>query len=154
MTDADFEPNSAHRWFAVNCNNSAWDLIESAPHSEDDVEHMIHAAHASAWHWLQVGTPAHHVRALHLLTNAYAAAADGATALRYAQQAAALSEQHKHELTPFDQAMTEASLAAACSCAGEADRANSHGENVSSALSDLEEDEKSVVEAVLRRAGL
>ena len=48
-----FDAEPAHRVFSVDAFNSAWDLIEKADRSEDDIEEMIALAQASAWHWSQ-----------------------------------------------------------------------------------------------------
>lgn len=50
-----FDAAGAHRVFSVEAFNSAWDLIEKADRSDDDIEEMIGLAHASAWHWSQRG---------------------------------------------------------------------------------------------------
>ena len=46
-----FDPQPAHRVFAVEAFNSAWDLIEKDDRSDAETEEMISLAHASAWHW-------------------------------------------------------------------------------------------------------
>jgi hypothetical protein len=54
----------AHRWFAVEPNNLAWDLAEMANRSPDNTERMIHAAHAACFHWLEAGNVLNHLRAV------------------------------------------------------------------------------------------
>jgi hypothetical protein len=57
MTDLqdDTTPESErHRKTAAALYNHTWDLIEKAGRSVDEDEEMLHAAHASAYHWLQV----------------------------------------------------------------------------------------------------
>lgn len=50
-TDAELDLAAAHRRFAVNCFNYAWELIEQPERSPEEDEVMIHVAHASLWHW-------------------------------------------------------------------------------------------------------
>jgi len=45
-----------HRYFAVNLFNHAWSLIDLAERTPEQEAEMIHAAHASRYHWGQVGT--------------------------------------------------------------------------------------------------
>jgi hypothetical protein len=44
----------AHRHFAAACFNRAWDLLDLERRDQRQVEEMLHAAHASMWHWLHV----------------------------------------------------------------------------------------------------
>jgi hypothetical protein len=47
MADPPFDIEHAHRWFAVELNNIAWNLVESPHRSPTDNERMINAAHAA-----------------------------------------------------------------------------------------------------------
>lgn len=70
-----------HRRFAAASNNRAWDLSVQTRNAAED-EEMLHAAHASAWHWSKVGTELNRMRATMLLAevHAHAASAAGETA--------------------------------------------------------------------------
>ncbi len=74
------------RWFAVECNNQAWDLVEQASRTAEDAEKMLQAAHAAAHHWSRVGTELNFARADLLLGQVHALLGNGALALRYAQR--------------------------------------------------------------------
>ena len=43
----------AHEFFAAECFNDAWRLIEKTTRTDDENEEMIAVAHTSMWHWLQ-----------------------------------------------------------------------------------------------------
>ena len=63
MTDElDFDINKAHVHFAKKINGRVWELLGKEERTQAQDEEMIHAAHASLYHWLQVGTGAHHQR--------------------------------------------------------------------------------------------
>lgn len=47
---------------------------------------MLHAAHASAWHWSKVGTELNRMRATMLLAEVHALLGLGGPALRYAEE--------------------------------------------------------------------
>jgi hypothetical protein len=76
----------SHRWHAIECNNLAWELSCLPKRSPIQDEEMLNAAHASAFHWAQVGTELNHARAKMLLGQVYAVLEQGNTALHYAQQ--------------------------------------------------------------------
>ena len=45
-----------HREEAVKCFNGTWDLIDNKNRTHADDVNMIHMAHASRYHWGQIGT--------------------------------------------------------------------------------------------------
>ncbi|MGH6611980.1 MAG: VOC family protein [Burkholderiaceae bacterium] len=50
---ADFDVAAAHKYFAADCFNKAWDLIEKPDRSAEDNRLMVALSHASIYHWLQ-----------------------------------------------------------------------------------------------------
>jgi hypothetical protein len=94
MADAPLHPDpaseaeaAAHRRMAMASNTRAWDLSvrEAARTPGEDLE-MLDAAHASAWHWGQVGTELNRMRATMLLAEVHALLEDGPRALAYARE--------------------------------------------------------------------
>lgn len=126
MTDPPFDVQRAHRWFAIELNNLAWDLVESAERSAHDSERMIHAAHAACFHWLQSGTLLNHFRAQCLLATAYAATGLGEAAVRHAERCLGLSREASDTQTPFDRATAHGCAANACALAGRLSEAREH----------------------------
>ena len=102
--------------FAVACNNRAWELVERADRTPSEVHEMLHAAHASAWHWARVGTALNEARANMLLGLAHALVGEGALGLRYAMLA--FNYFNEHEAPDWEQAFAHATLAAAGRSAG------------------------------------
>jgi hypothetical protein len=80
---ADTDPDSWHRYFAMECNNRAWQLAGQARSPDEDLE-MLNAAHAAALHWAAVGTELNNMRAKTLLAEVHALLGYGASALSYA----------------------------------------------------------------------
>jgi hypothetical protein len=109
MPQPPFDVPQAHRWFAVELNNLAWDLVEAPARSPDEVERMIHAAHAACHHWLQVGSPLNHQRALCLLATAYAVGGRSESAVHYAALCQEMSDRNGDTQSAFDRAT-------ACGC--------------------------------------
>ena len=46
-----------HKKFAVELFNQVWDLLEKEDRSVEEDDRMVHAAHASRFHWGEIGTP-------------------------------------------------------------------------------------------------
>jgi ATP/maltotriose-dependent transcriptional regulator MalT len=85
MPAPDFDVAQAHRYFAIECNNAAWDWLESNPRAMDHADTIIHTSEASFFHWSQVGTPVNVLRAGYLLANVYAIAGQAENAHRAVQ---------------------------------------------------------------------
>jgi hypothetical protein len=80
------ETKKMHRWFAVECNNRAWDLVVKPGRTPAEVQELRLAAHAAAFHWSKIGTPLNDMRAEVLLAHVSALLGQGAESLRYAGQ--------------------------------------------------------------------
>ncbi len=112
-TTAPADLASAHRWFGVELNNLAWSLIEAPSRTAEEADLLIHAAHASVYHWMQVGQDIHRLRGLCLLAAAHAANGDGPSALRYARICVALADENPAGISDFDRATAIGALAKA-----------------------------------------
>jgi hypothetical protein len=67
-TDTDLE--SWHRFFAVECNNRAWNLASRTRDTSESLE-MLNAAHSAAWHWAKIGNELNNMRAKMLLARVH-----------------------------------------------------------------------------------
>lgn len=122
MADETFDVNKAHRWFAIECNNQAWDLVEVKERTAEQIEEMIHLAHAARFHWKEVGTALNLLRGETLLSTAYGVANRPENAMAYAELAS--SRVKKTEgVTEFDRASISGAYAKACRVAGNAAKA-------------------------------
>ncbi len=145
MTNPPFDLARAHRWFAVECNNEAWDLLESPSRTPDEVERMLHLAHASWFHWHAVGTPLNQLRAECLLSTAYGKAGIADGALRHAERCLALSHSVGDMQTAFDRATALGCAAAAEKLAGQPARADEFHNRAREAASKFTEPEEQAV---------
>ena len=102
--EPDFDPSAAHRWFAIEWNNAAWDALESAlesgldESSDLDTTNALHVAHGSLAHWREVGNELNHIRALCVVANAEALFGASASAIRFADHALALANGEQGEV--------------------------------------------------------
>src|SRR6266511_2795780 len=51
-----------HFYWGRTLFNDTWRLMEKEDRTPEEDDQMVHQAHASAYHWLQVGTPANFAR--------------------------------------------------------------------------------------------
>lgn len=123
MSTPPFDVPQAHRWFAIELNNLAWDLLEKADRSAAETERMIHAAHGACFHWLQVGDLLNHLRAQNLLATVYVRAGLAEAAVRHAEKCLALSAEACEKQSPFDLAVVHGCAAAAYRAAGQTTQA-------------------------------
>lgn len=109
MPTPSFDTDKAHHWFAVECNNAAWELVEQAQLSDADKRQMMHLAHASTYHWLNAGEPINELRAMMLLMFACGRAGDDGS--RYAARAEQLMTELDASLSNWDRACGTGALA-------------------------------------------
>jgi hypothetical protein len=121
-----FDVDAAHRWFGVEFNNLAWNLVEAVDRSTEDTERMIHAAHASLLHWSHVGSALNRLRGECLVSTAHAAAGQAGPAVHHAERCVRLSDEAADTQTPFDRAAAHGCAARAYRLAGNSEAALKH----------------------------
>jgi hypothetical protein len=144
------DPDPDDRTFAIAFNQQAWALLGKAERTAEEDRLMVHAAHASLLHWLATGTRVHEQRGLWLIARVYAELGIVGEAMRHAQACAALTEQVRGELQPFDLAYAEEAVARAHAVAGDAESAATHrarAEELAAAIS-AEADRKLALEDI------
>ena len=144
MPEAPFDLHGAQRWFAVELNNLAWDLLAKPNRSREETERMLHAAHASVYHWLAAGNELNQLRGGILLANVYAAAGAAERALHYAEEVLKLSDQAGDQQSPFDRATALACAARANEAAGKQAEAARFGQLARQAADKLDAEERPV----------
>jgi hypothetical protein len=112
-SDDGFDRNAAHRKFAIEFNNAAWDLVEAAARTQAETEQMLHLAHAACLHWQTVGTPLNQMRAATLLAFAHAVSGESGLARRFGHESTRLLESLLSEPTSFDRASVAAAMSMA-----------------------------------------
>ena len=109
----------AHLQFAKSINGQVWDLLGKPDRSLSDDEQMIHAAHASLYHWLNAGgTALHHQRGEWLLAHVYTELGLAEPALRHALRCMELTSEFADLMQDFDRAYAYEGLARAHALAG------------------------------------
>jgi DNA-binding transcriptional MerR regulator len=92
-TVTDLLDDAAHQRLGKDLYNHAWTLLEKADRTAGEADEMIHAAHASAFHWSRGGgTLANAARGEWQISRVYATLGRGEPALWHAGRCVALAE--------------------------------------------------------------
>ena len=126
------------RALAIALFNETRRLLDQPERLPVDDEQMVHAAHASAYHWLVVGTAVNQVRAHWLCSRVYAVLARAEPAHWHAERA--LAGCQADGIGDWDLAFCFEALARAAAVAGDAARTRDWLEAARSAARDIAED--------------
>jgi hypothetical protein len=137
-----------HRKLAVALFNRAWELMDMAERSEDQDDEMLSTAHASAYHWLQVGTPKNFSISQWQLSRIYAMLNRSASAIHHGQRALVHAEQG--DLDAFYHAYGHEAVARGYQVAGERGRMAEHRKRAEDLLPSIEDaEDRAVIQADL-----
>ena len=76
-----------HKKLGIELFNATWDLIDQPDRTEAEAFTMIHAAHASAYHWLMAGgSVLNQARSQWQISRVYAILGMGESALKHGQR--------------------------------------------------------------------
>lgn len=112
---------SEDRRLAVELFNEVWRLMEAR---EDD-ERMLHAAHASAYHWGEAPEcePKNRARSEWQVSRVYAVLGRGEPAVWHAEQCLAICKEHPDGMEAWDLPFAYEALARAHGVSGDAEEA-------------------------------
>ncbi len=79
------EQKKIHHKLAVDCFNSTWGLLDKKDRTPEDDADLIHTAHASRYHWGQIGTPLEFQRGEWQISRVYSVLSHGEAALYHAK---------------------------------------------------------------------
>jgi hypothetical protein len=139
-----------HRQLAVDLFNNTWTLMEQESRTREEDDEMIHCAHASAYHWLQVGTPANRARSEWQCSRMYTVLGRAEPALHHAQRCFEICDAAPEALEEWDLPFAYEALARAHAVTGdrsEAQRNIAHARELAAAV--LDEDDRARIEADL-----
>jgi hypothetical protein len=106
----------AHHQFAVSLFNHTWSLLDKADRTAAEDDEMLHAAHASRYHWGVVGEPSNLGIGEWQVSRVNAVMKRPEAAAYHAQRYLNLATEH--ELGPFHMAFAYEALARAAAVAG------------------------------------
>jgi hypothetical protein len=109
------------RKVAVELFNRVWVLMEKPRRTREEDDEMIHAAHASRYHWGVVGKAENRARGEWQISRAYTVLGRGEPAVAHARRCLEICEEHG--LADWDLAYAYESLARAHKTAGDTAKA-------------------------------
>jgi hypothetical protein len=108
-----------HKALAVELFNLTWTLIDQEAKNPSEIDRMIHAAHASRYHWEIAGEPVNIARGEWQISRVYALCQRTEPCLYHAKRC--LKVTHDNDLKDFDLAFAYEAMARAYDLAGDAD---------------------------------
>ncbi len=133
----DLEPD-LQRKIAAACFNQVWTLLEKEDRTETEDAQMIHAAHASAYHWMQIGGPERERRRARgdwQCSRVYCVLKQPEAAMFHAKKVLEICQ--REGIGDFDLAFAYEGLARACAVAGDFDESRRWAELARSAATDI-----------------
>jgi hypothetical protein len=109
------------RRLAADLFNLVWTLLESPNRSPEEDERMVHAAHASRFHWGEAGEPVNLARGDWQISRVYAVLGRAEPALHHARRC--LETCQDNGIEDFDLAFAYEALARASAVAGRSEDA-------------------------------
>ena len=82
------------RQLAVDLFNHVWDLMEKTDRTLEEDDEMIHAAHASCYHWGRAGKPENRARGEWQVSRMYTVLGRGGAALFHANRCLEICERY------------------------------------------------------------
>lgn len=155
MSDEPILDPETQRRVAVRLYNRTWDLLDLGDERTDEQTHeMVDAAHASNWHWAQIGGLEQAVVGEWMISRVHASAGHGEAAVRHAQRAFTLL--HSGDGLPdWLEASVQEGLARAHVADGDRDAAEFAAHAAQDALARITEDEdRDLVAGQLAELGL
>ena len=119
---------SNHRELGIELFNRTWTLLERGDRTREEDDELLHCAHASAYHWQQVGTQANRARSEWQCSRVNAVLGHADAALRHARRCLELVQGAPGEMEEFDLPGAYEALARAHSVAGGLDEARRYVE--------------------------
>lgn len=105
-----------HKKIAVDCFNLVWNLLGKKERSKEEDDKMVHAAHASRFHWGEIGEPLHFERGEWQISRVYSVLNRPQPALYHAKRCLEICQQNN--IGDFDIAFAHEAVARANAASG------------------------------------
>ena len=141
MTEQDkaVEPET-HKKLAIDLFNLVWEFLDKEERTVEENDRMIHAAHASRFHWGEIGTPLEFERGEWQISRVYSILNRPEAAIHHAQRCLAICRENN--IADFDIAFAYEALARAYATAGDTERSKEYielGEQAGEKIEDKED---------------
>ena len=116
MTEGQKYAEKEHKNFAVDLFNLTWGLLDKKDRTREEDDKMIHAAHASRFHWGEIGKPIHFERGEWQISRVYSVLNRPEPALYHAKRCLEICKENN--IGDFDIAFAYEAMARAYAIAG------------------------------------
>jgi hypothetical protein len=106
-----------HKKFAVGLFNSTWNLMDKKDRTKEEDDKMIHSAHASRFHWGEIGKPLHFERGEWQISRVYSILKRSEPALYHANRCLEICKENN--IGDFDIAFAYEAMARAFAISGD-----------------------------------
>jgi len=134
-----YTEQECHRRFAIDTFNLTWQLLDKTDRTEEDDERMVHAAHASRFHWGEVGTAIQAERGEWQISRVYSVLNRPEQALHHAKRCLAICQEYG--IKGFDIAFAHEAMARAYAVAEDSAQCKMHIQLAKKAGQQIEEEE-------------
>ena len=142
-----FDLQQAHRYFAAQCFNQAWDYIAKTERTPEEDEHMLRLSLASHYHWTQRQDYGPENASIAYWQTAHICSLLGRAGQARAYGLLSLQEAQKPGVAPFALGYAYETLARAAHIAGNTQSANEYLQRARAVLSGmLDEDDRQQLE--------
>jgi DNA-binding transcriptional MerR regulator len=137
----------AHKRLGIDLFNKTWTLLDTENRTRREDDELLHCAHASAYHWLQVGTQANRARSEWQCSRVNAVLGRPEAAVAHAQRCLELVEAAPDEMEEFDLPAAYEALARAHLVAGdEAEARRFYDLGVAATATIADEEDRQIIE--------
>ena len=112
-----YTEEECHKKSAVDSFNLVWGLLDKRERTKEDDDRMVHAAHASRFHWGEIGTPVEFERGEWQISRVYSVLKRSESALYHAKRCLEICQ--RNSIGDFDIAFAYEAMARASAAAGE-----------------------------------
>lgn len=117
MTEEKKPSKEEHKKFATSLFNLTWNLLDKKDRSKEEDDKMVHAAHASRYHWGEIGTPLEFERGEWQISRVYSILERSEPALYHAKRCLDICKENN--IGDFDIAFAYEAMARAHSTSGD-----------------------------------
>lgn len=111
-----YTEQECHRKFAVDSFNLVWSLLDKKDRTKEEDDKMVHAAHASRFHWSEIGTPVEFERGEWQISRVYSVLNRPQSAIYHAKRCLEICKENN--IGDFDIAYAYEAMARAHAVAG------------------------------------
>lgn len=127
----------AHRRLGIELYNRSWTLLEISERTADQIDELLHTAHASRYHWTRAGEAANLARGEWLCSRVYATLRRAEPALWHARRCVEINE--ANGIADWDIAAAYEAMARATSVSGDEEATQEWKARATAALAGIAE---------------